>query len=220
MAMKLQERRPFDMADDAYVVRYRFTPSVLFFVTLTLAAAGYFGWAVAGFVRNDILRQADTLGWKVAFIGFVVMLCGFIVFFVSGALSYFLAALTRRLALRVDKTGVTLGRAFVPTRAVFVPWRDIAAVVRFSTAGNVNGIGIRTSCVGLRLRAGAPHPPGIPRPGSLRAKLYRLNAGWRPWPVDIFRSNRGYTVDDLVIERMVDLYAPGRRVVWADRTSS
>lgn len=103
-----------------------------------------------------------------------------------------LAAATGRLALRVDSSGVTLGRAWPPTRAVFIPWPDIEHLVRFAA---VNRSGT-AQFVGVRLKPGAARPPGVPAPGSIAAKLRRFNAGFTPWPADLFRNARAWSLDD------------------------
>src|SRR4051812_27797170 len=132
--------------------------------------------------------------------------------FVGAGMSFLMAAVTRRLALRVDSSGVTLGRAFLPARPVFVPWRDIEQIVRFAA---VNRSGT-AQFIGVRLKPGATRPPGVPAQGSLAAKLRRLNAGFTPWPADLFRNARSWSLDDSSLAEAVRRHAGPVPIVWAD----
>jgi hypothetical protein len=192
----------------AYVVTYGYTPFVVFFVPLAIAIAAFFLFGVVLSVRRFSLeRSSDVLETLVL----VVMFVGSAVFFGGAGLSYLVAAVTGRLALRVDSSGVTLGRAFLPTSAVFVPWRDIEHIVRFAAS---NGAGT-AQFIGVRLKPGAALPAGVPAPGSIMAKLRRLNAGFTPWPADLFRNTRGWSLDDSLLSDMVRLHTSHVRIVWA-----
>jgi hypothetical protein len=191
-----------------YVVTYRFTPFVVLFVPLAMVIGAYF--LVGGFLTAAYLETERP--WQVlAKIGLIVMFAAFAVFFLGAGLSYLHAAVTRRLALRIDSSGVTLGRAWPPTQAVFVPWPDIEHLVRFSA---VNRSGT-AQFVGVRLKQGANRPPGVPAPGSFAAKLRRFNAGFTPWPADLFRNARPWSLDDASLADAVRLHASHITIVRA-----
>jgi hypothetical protein len=94
---------------------------------------------------------------------------------------------------------------------VFVPWPDIEHLVRF---GAVNQSGT-AQFVGVRLKQSATHPPGVPAPGSIAAKLRRFNAGFTPWPADLFRNARPWSLDDASLADAVRLHASHVTIVWA-----
>src|SRR5215475_11233202 len=88
-----------------YVVRYRFTPFVVFIVPLAMACAAFFLACVVWSTRALIERSSDVLPQ----VGLIVMSVSGALFFLGAGLSYLLAAVTGRVALRVDSSGVTLG---------------------------------------------------------------------------------------------------------------
>jgi hypothetical protein len=182
-----------------YVATYRFTPFVLYVATLSISV----GALCVGFIWSGWRRTDPVPDVPARVLGTVAGGC--IAFFMLGAgLSYVLAAATRRLALRIDSHGVTLGRAFLPTRAVFVPWPDIDHIVRFAAFNNYAGT---AQFIGVRLKPGAPRPRGVPAPGSLAAGLRRFNAGLTPWPADVFRNARPWSLDDTLLAEAVRLHA-------------
>jgi len=126
----------------------------------------------------------------------VVLVGGVCLLLAGMAVNWLVAAVTHRLALRLDRDGVTLGRVpFPPTHLVTVPWRDIRSIVLFERQSSLQGYTDHVPHIGLRLTPDAVRPRGIPTPGTVRARLYRLNAGLRPWPVDVYRVIRGWHLD-------------------------
>jgi len=191
----------------SYVLRYRFTPFVVFFAALAMAGGAFFAVGAVLSARLATQRSSEVP----VKIGLVVLFACAAVFFLGAGLSYLLAAVTKRLALRVDSSGVTLGRAWPPTRAVFVPWHDIRELVRFAA---VNRSGT-AQFVGVRLKPGATRPPGVPAPGSMAAMLRRFNAGFTPWPADLFRNLRACSLDDSSLADAVRTHAGHIGIVWA-----
>jgi hypothetical protein len=190
-----------------YVVTYRFTPFVVFFVPPMMILGAFVLVTVVLATRLETERPWQVL----AKIGLTVMFAACAMFFLGAGWSYLHAAVTRRLALRIDSSGVTLGRAWPPTQAVFVPWPDIEHLVRF---GAVNQSGT-AQFVGVRLKPGAARPPGVPAPGSFAAKLRRFNAGFTPWPADLFRNARPWSLDQESLADAVRLHASHITIVWA-----
>jgi hypothetical protein len=118
------------------------------------------------------------------------------VFFGLGAALWTRAVRRRSRALSVDPAGITLGRfPFPPSREVHVPWRDVATVVTYYWPK------VHADVIGLRLRDGATRPPGVPGPGSLRARLRQ-----RPGEVD--RIVRGWRLDRFALLEALAAYAP------------
>jgi hypothetical protein len=191
----------------SYMVTYRFTPFIVLVAPFAMMI-GAFCLVVAVLSIRSEPESSSEAPAKVAAIAMAA--CG-AVFFLGAGLSYLLAAVTRRLALRVDSSGVTLGRAWPPTRAVFVAWPDIDHLGRFAA---VNRSGT-AQFVGVRLKPGAPRPPGVPMPGSMRAKLRRFNAGFTPWPADLFRNTRGSSLDDSLLAEAVRVHANHITIAWA-----
>jgi hypothetical protein len=190
-----------------YVVTYRFTPFVIFFAPLAMVLGTFLLVAAVLSTRLPIERASDVLMQ----VGLILMFGCAALFFLGAGLSYLLAAVTRRLALRVDSGGATLGRTWPPTRAVFVPWPDVEHIVRFA-AVNQSGT---AQFIGVRLKPGSPRPPGVPAPGSFAAKLRRFNAGFTPWPADLFRNARAWSLDDSSLTDAVRLHASHITIVWA-----
>jgi hypothetical protein len=194
-----------------YEARYGFTPIVLA-APVALGFAGCFVWGMVVVVQEQPPRPGDSFSdYYVYLAAFLTLLGSVAVMFVVMAVSWLVAVATRRLALRVDKNGITLGRVpFPPSRLVTVPWRDITTIVLFERQKTIGpcpvGFSVRVRHIGLRLEHGADRPPGVPTPGTARAMLYRINAGRKPWPADVYRAAYGWHLDENQLESTVRSY--------------
>jgi hypothetical protein len=178
---------------------------------VSLGIAGFFAWAGVRIAAREAPGPGD--GWQWVFWAGIGCLVLGVMLLPAVWVVYVQAAVTGRLAFRVDEVGVTLdGALFPPSPPITVPWRDIAEVVRYDVRSRY----ATTRYVGVRLRPEALRPPGVPEPGSLRARLRRINAGWTPLPVDIGQADRGWVLDDALLDDAVHRWAPGgaRVVRW------
>jgi len=190
-----------------YVCRYRFSLAQAITAPVLIGVSVWFVLAMIQVAREQPPGPTDGFGYVALFAGMMVLWGALAIVLGGAAVSWLAAMATRRVALRLDQDGVTLGRmAFPPTRLVRVPWHDIEDVVLFDRR-RTGGYGW-VSHIGLRLRPGAVRPPGVPTPGTLRALIYRLNAGREPWPADVYRVISGWDVDDTELARAVHTFAP------------
>lgn len=142
---------------------------------------------------------------------FVGLLGGAAVWFTAMSAGWLLAALTRRVALRVDEAGVTLARhPFPPRRAAKVPWEDLSAIVLLP----MTGARIPTRAIALRLKPGAARPPGVPRPGSFRARLVWYPR--KPAPADFYLIIRGWELDTEMLITAQRTFQPAVPIVVLD----
>jgi hypothetical protein len=151
---------------------------------LSLAATVWFVYPVDGELDREAIFVA------------AISVVPLTVFFGSAAVLWTWAVRRRGLALSVGRAGITLGRfPFPPSREVHVPWQDVAAVVTYYRPK------VYADVIGLRLRDGAARPPGVPGPGSLRARL-------RQRPGDVDRIVRGWQLDRFALLEALTAYAP------------
>jgi hypothetical protein len=182
---------------------------VVVFVPMLVALAVFGCAAEWSAVSHDVPRPGDGPGNVVSFWFYLLLLTVFVVMMAGMAVRWLVPALTHQVALRIDHDGVTLGpEPVLPARAVMVAWKDIEAVVVVHTGVTVGFFfPDRRRHIGLRLRPDAVRPRGVPTPGTLRARLRRLNAYNRDWHGEVFRMVRGWRLDDARLRSAVHVHS-------------
>ena len=189
----------------AYEARYTMLSFIGIGPPIMLGYAVWFGYTIVTVLHRQPFpadpRPSDYMYYSM----FVGLIGGTAIWFVAMSAGWLLAGLARRVALRVDETGVTLARhPFPPRRAAKVRWEDLSAIVVLPMPGPR----IRTRAVALRLKPGASRPPGVPPPGSFRARLMWYPR--KPPPADFFLIIRGW---ELEMDGLVNAQRTHRPVV-------
>jgi len=192
-----------------YVARFQPTPLLMFSLAFWCLAA--IGGLPASIFLWQATQQASGSDDASPFLTWVmiVILALCTVGGVPGVACWTVALVKKRAALRADADGVTLGgHPFPPGRDITVPWADLHEIVLYEE--HVDNLG-RRPFIGLRLRAGATCPRGVPRPGSFRAPRNRRRAevgrhilGWRLDEAQLYQATLSYGPH-------VRLIAPGRK---------
>lgn len=180
---------------------------------LKVLLPGWWLFAVALVVASAVVlpqlsTDVGTATIDRVFFWFFTALCVFcIVVFAGSALGWTMAIAQRRLALGLGDDGITLGRVpFPPTRRVTVPWADLEAIILYER--DLPYVGYQPF-LALRLRDGADRPPGVPQPGSIRARLNRR-------PGEVSRPIKGWRLDRYRLVQVVRAYAPQVLLVGPD----
>jgi hypothetical protein len=201
---------PLETSPADYEERYSLTGSLFLLVLCGFAVITFLIWA---FVRGIAQQPAPLrdLVSQPGFWGFVATTATGVGMFGGYCVGWLVVALTGQVALRVDRHGVLLGPVpFPPKRSVLVPWSSIDEIMTFKR--DATAYSALKPLIGVRLRADAPRPSEVPRPGTMRHRLRVWNNILEAVAPDLERMMRGWELDTIALQRSVWRYGPHVRI--------